>query len=252
MTTIAQIRQLSLGYPPLTLFRGLQLTIEAGTTLAILGANGTGKSTFFKALLGVVRPLAGDIHWPDGRPGRIGYLAQTTEFDRRFPLRVRDLVAMGAWQSLAPWSGLSRTQRKQVDAALWETGIEACANRPLFELSDGQVQRALFARVIVQDAALILLDEPFAAVDQSTEEHLLAVIARWRSQGRAVILIMHDLSSVTACCDSALLLGRGMATSGNVDEVLTPERLLAHGYLSASQITWLFPELADRAVTRDG
>ncbi len=188
MSSIVRIRNLAVGYPGLTLFRQLSIDIEAGWTLAVLGANGAGKSTLVKTLLGLMSPLEGRIEWPAGRPHEIAYLAQMTEFDRRFPIRVRDL----------------------------------------------------FARVIMQDAPLILLDEPFAAVDQSTEAHLLGIIERWREEGRAVLLVVHDLSSVLDHCSHALLLGGGEASHGLVNDVLTPQKLVQQGYLSASQADWMF------------
>ena len=240
MTAVVEIRNLALGYPELTLFKHLSLDIQAGTTLAVLGANGSGKSTFVKMLLGLMDPLAGRVTWPAGCPQEVGYLAQLTEFDRRFPIRVRDLAAMGAWRGFGLWSGLGRTGRNRVAAALEEAGILDLADRSLHTLSGGQLQRALFARVILQDAPLILLDEPFAAVDQSTEAHLLSIINRWRAEGRAVVLVVHDLSSVLDHCSHAVLLGGGMATQGTVDEVLTPGGLVAQGYMSESQASWMF------------
>ena len=240
MPVAIQIRNLACGYRDLTLFRELSIDIDAGTTLAVLGANGSGKSTFVKMMLGVIPPLSGQIIWPKGRPHEIGYLAQLTEFDRRFPIRVRDLVSMGAWRGFGLWSGLDREGRNRVAAALEEVGLLSIADRPLHALSRGQLQRSLFARVMLQDAPLILLDEPFAAVDQSTEEHLLAIVRDWRRDGRVVVLVVHDLSSVLDHCTQVLLLGGGEATYGSVESVLAPERLLAQGYLTESQATWLF------------
>ncbi len=239
MSAILQIHNLALGYPTLTLFRQLSFSIEPGTTVAVLGANGSGKSTFIKLLLGLVSPLSGELHWPRGRPAEIGYLAQMAEFDRRFPIRVRDLVSMGAWQRFDLWSGLNRSKRCRVGAALEDAGIQALADRPLHTLSGGQLQRALFARVMVQDSPLILLDEPFDGVDQSTEEHLLSIIQRWRSEGRAVVMVVHDLSSVLDHCNKVLLLGNGEATYGTVESVLTADRLVAQGYFSVSQAAWM-------------
>lgn len=250
MSAVLQIRDLTLGYPDLTLFRRLSIDIEAGTTLAVLGANGSGKSSFVKMLLGLIQPLSGQLTWPRGRPHAIGYLAQMTGFDRRFPIRVRDLVAMGAWRGFGLWSGLDRAGRDRVAAALEECHILPLADRPLHTLSGGQLQRALFARVMLQDAPLILLDEPFAAVDQSTEEHLLSIIGRWRREGRAVVLVVHDLSSVLDHCNQVLLLGGGHATHGAVESVLAPERLVAQGYLSESQAAWMFRGPAANQVRR--
>lgn len=240
MTSVLQLRDLSLGYPDLTLFRDLNMDIDGGTTLAVLGANGSGKSTFVKMLLGLMDPLSGNLNWPAGRPREVGYLAQMTEFDRRFPIRVRDLAAMGAWRGFGLRRGLDAAARTRMTNALDEAGVLDIADRPLHQLSGGQLQRALFARVIMQDAPLILLDEPFAAVDQSTEAHLLSIIRRWRDEGRAVVLVVHDLSSVLDHCSHALLLGRQEATHGAVNDVLTPDRLVTQGYLSESQASWMF------------
>jgi len=240
MSSVLELRNLALGYRDLTLFRGLSMDIESGSTLAVLGANGSGKSTFVKMLLGLIGPLAGNLNWTQGKPREIGYLAQMTEFDRRFPIRVRDLAAMGAWRGFGLRRGLDAAAQKRVSAALDEAGVLDIADRPLHQLSGGQLQRALFARVIMQDAPLILLDEPFAAVDQSTEAHLLSIIRRWRAEGRAVVLVVHDLSSVLDHCSHALLLGGQEATYGTVKDVLTPARLVAQGYMSESQASWMF------------
>ncbi|WP_050529146.1 metal ABC transporter ATP-binding protein [Pseudaestuariivita atlantica] len=240
MAAVLEIGNLALGYPDLTLFRGLSMDLEAGTTLAVLGANGSGKSTFVKMLLGLVDPLAGRLTWTGGRPREIGYLAQMTEFDRRFPIRVRDLAAMGAWKGFGARGRLDRGMQDKVAAALDAAGVLDIADRSLHSLSGGQLQRALFARVIMQDAPLILLDEPFAAVDQSTEAHLLTILDRWRDEGRVVVLVVHDLSSVLDHCDHALLLGNGEASFGPVRSLLTPERLVSQAYMSRSQADWMF------------
>ncbi|MEO1081108.1 MAG: metal ABC transporter ATP-binding protein [Pseudomonadota bacterium] len=239
MSVLVRIRNLALGYSESILLRQLSMDIEVGTTLAILGANGSGKTTFIKCLLGLSTSLAGEISWPNGRPREIGYLPQMSEFDHRFPLRVRDLVAMGSWRGFGLRSGLTEDKRKLIAKAMDETGVLSIAEQPLHALSGGQLQRALFARVILQDAPLIVLDEPFAAVDQRTEDHLLEVMEHWRREGRSVVLVVHDLSSVLDHCTQALLLGDGMATHGTVEDVLTHERLVAQGYLSKSQAAWM-------------
>ena len=240
MKPVINIENLSLGFGDLTLFDGLTCKVEPGSILAIVGANGSGKSTLVKTLLGLQAPMSGRIQWPMGRPSEIGYLAQLTEFDRRFPIRVRDLAAMGAWQGYNPFAGLNKATRNRVDAALEMAGILDLADQPLHALSGGQLQRALFSRVIMQDAPLILLDEPFSAVDQYTEQHLLSVIKTWQSQRRTVIMVLHDLSAVLDHCTHALLLGNGWASFGTVDDILTPDRLVSQGYMSSSQASWMF------------
>lgn len=244
MAAVLELRNFALGYPGLTLFRGLSMDLEAGSTLAIIGANGAGKSTFVKTLLGLMQPLAGNVSWPAGRPSDIGYLAQMSDFDRRFPIRVRDLAAMGAWKGFGLRGRLDDATRAQVDAALDAAGVLDLADQSLHTLSGGQLQRTLFARVIMQDAPLILLDEPFAAVDQQTEAHLLSIVDHWKAEGRAVVLVVHDLSSVLDHCSHALLLGNGEATHGEVEVVLRPERLVAQHYLSESQADWMFRRAA--------
>ena len=240
MSTVLQVRNLALGYPGVSLCQQSSFDIQAGSILAVLGANGTGKTTFIKTLLGLLTPLDGQLHWPSGRPPEIGYLAQLTQFDHCFPIRVKDLAAMGQWKGLGLMSSLDRNRRALVSEALTDVGVADIADRPLHTLSAGQLQRAMFARVILQDAPLILLDEPFAAIDQSTEAHLLSVIERWRDEGRAVVLVVHDLSSVLDHCSHAVLLGSGIACHGRVNEILTPERLVRQGYLSRSQADWIF------------
>ncbi|MEM7258671.1 MAG: ABC transporter ATP-binding protein [Pseudomonadota bacterium] len=249
MANVLHIQNLSLGYPGLTLCSELSFNIDSGATLAVVGANGSGKSTFIKTLLALHKPTEGQLQWSEGRPQNIGYLAQMTEFDRTFPLRVKDVAAMGQWKNFGLMSGLERKQRERVTEALNEAGVLEIADQPLHTLSGGQLQRTLFARVIMQDASLILLDEPFAAVDQKTEAHLMHIINHWREEGRAVVMVLHDLSSVLDHCTHALLLGNGKASHGLVQDVLSADNLVQHGYFSQSQAQWMF---GDRASQRAG
>ena len=230
---------LELGYRDVPLLRDVSFALHAGDVLAVLGHNGSGKTTLVKTLLGVLPPLSGALRWAAGRPPPIAYLGQLTEFDRRFPIRVRDLAAMGAWRGLGWRRTIDAGHRRLIAQALERTGVAAIADRPLHELSSGQLQRALFARTIVQDAQVILLDEPFAAVDQSTEAELLTLIDGWAADGRAVVLVLHDLSAALEHARRALLLGGGVARFGDPPQVLTSENLVGQGYLSAPQLRWL-------------
>lgn len=231
---------LTLGHPGRVLAADIHFSLGAGDVLAVIGHNGAGKTTFVKTVLGVQKPLKGALDWPAGRPREIGYLAQLSDFDRRFPIKTRDLAAMGAWRGLGFRGGVDAAARARIAAALDAAGVGDLADEPIHRLSGGQLQRALFARVIVQNAPLILLDEPFAAVDQRTEAQLLGLIRRWSEEGRGVILVLHDLSSVLDSCSHALLLGAGRALFGPVEAVLTAETLVAQHYLSPSQADWMF------------
>lgn len=146
---------------------------------------------------------------------------------------------MGAWSDLGLLGRIDKNRQVQIDEALERTGISKIADTPIQKLSAGQLQRALFARTVVQDARLIILDEPFTAVDQTTEAALLGLINEWASEGRSVILVLHDLSAVLQHCHSALLLGEGRALFGEPREALTPHNLVSHGYLSQNQASWI-------------
>ena len=230
---------LSLGYGTEIVAEDVAFRLASGDVLAVVGHNGSGKSTLIKTLLGNLSPLAGTLNWPLGRPRTIAYLGQRAEFDSRFPIRVRDLAAMGAWSNLGFLGRIDHTCQVRIRHALECTGTAEIADMPLHKLSAGQLQRALFARTMVQDAQLILLDEPFTAVDQTTEAALLTLIDSWAADGRTIILVLHDLSAVLQHCTTALLLGDGRALFGAPKETLTPDNLVAHRYLSRSQAAWI-------------
>ena len=188
-----------------------------------------------KSILGVTPLLGGRLHWSAGAPPEpIGYLGQLSEFDRRFPMRVIDLAATGGWSRLGFFQSAGRATRRAAEAALEQVGLSDAATLPLHKLSAGQLQRALFARTIVQDARLIILDEPFAAVDQSTEADLMALILDWSRQGRSLMVVLHNLSAVLEHCSTALLMGRGRRFRTNARDT-DPERLVDLGYMAADQ-----------------
>lgn len=242
MTTVRSLvlsaTGLNLGYRGVPVVCNASFQMSSGDVLAVVGHNGAGKSTLIKTLLGMLEPLAGQMAWPRGRPQKIAYLGQRTEFDTRFPIRVRDLAEMGAWPGLGFTGRIGKHERSRIAQALKRTGTASIADMPLHTLSAGQLQRALFARTIVQDASVILLDEPFTGVDQTTEADLLTLIEDWSAEGRATILVLHDLSAVLQHCTAALLIGRGASLFGDPTEILTPQNLVEYGYLSASQAAW--------------
>lgn len=242
---------LTLGYRGVPVVRDVSFDVASGDVLAVVGHNGSGKSTLVKTLLGTLSPIAGMIEWPTGRPKTIAYLGQRTEFDTRFPVRLRDLAEMGAWGDLGLTGRVDAAGRRRIAEALERTGTSDIADKPIHTLSAGQLQRALFARTMVQDATVILLDEPFTAVDQSTEADLLTLIDDWAAEGRATILVLHDLSAVLQHCTSALLLGQGRARFGTPGEILTPVNLVDQGYLSASQAAWQKTMYRDAAPERE-
>jgi zinc/manganese transport system ATP-binding protein len=179
-----------------------------GSLTAVVGPNGAGKSSLLKALAGVQPLRGGDITYSQPIRGRLAYLPQQSELDRDYPITVAELVALGAWRSIGAFRQLSENLLPSIDGAIAQVGLEDFADRLIAELSVGQFRRALFARLIVQDASLILLDEPFAAVDEDTTAELIQLIKSWHREQRTIIAVMHDLDQVRACFPTTLLLAR--------------------------------------------
>lgn len=140
-------------------------------------------------------------------------------------MSVFDVVAMGLWHEIGAFGGLSRSQRERVGAALAAVGLSGFEPRPIGSLSGGQLQRARFARLMLQDAPLILLDEPFAAIDSRTVDDLIALILGWHAEGRTILTVVHDLEQVRRHFPTALLLSREPVAFGPTTQVLTPELL---------------------------
>ncbi|WP_185985248.1 zinc ABC transporter ATP-binding protein AztA [Aureimonas mangrovi] len=215
---------LTLGYGSHPAVHHVDGTIARGALMAIVGANGSGKSTLLKGIAGMMTPMSGRC---DVRPGtRIAYLPQQSELDRSFPARVLDLVALGLWPRRGFFRRHTAEDRASLAQALRAVGLAGFERRPIDTLSGGQLQRALFARVLVQDADLILLDEPFNAVDARTVVDLVALIKRWHGEMRTVLVVAHDLELVRANFPEALLLARRPVAWGALPGALAPENLL--------------------------
>lgn len=201
---------------------------ETGSLTAIIGPNGAGKSTLLKSLLGMVRIDTGRVHIRAER-ARVAYLPQQSDIERSFPITVRDCVLLGHWQHGGLLAGLFRglpaSLLAQAENALAEVGLEGFGNRTIAALSAGQFQRVLFARILVQQADVILLDEPFNAIDARTTSALLAIVQRWHAQGRTVIAVLHDHAQVQQVFPNCLLLAREVIAWGATASVLTDANL---------------------------
>ena len=218
-TTAIELRDLTLGYERHPAVHHLSLTLQPGSLVALVGPNGAGKSTLIKALAGSLRPIGGELLRPANQ--RIAWLPQHNGLDPSFPIDVRDMVTLGLWHQVGALGRFGARHRALCDAALAAVGLTGFEARPLDTLSGGQLQRALFARLILQDAPLVLLDEPFAAVDNRTSADLLALLHRWQAQGKTVIVVLHDLAQVRAHFPLTLLLARELVAFGPTAEVLT-------------------------------
>jgi zinc/manganese transport system ATP-binding protein len=184
---------------------GLSGTIEPGSLTALIGPNGSGKTTLLRAIAGLHPLASGRIDRGDLAAADIALLAQGSHLDRSFPITCRDVVALAATR-LGPFRSIGKGRMAATTAALDRVGLAEMASRPIQALSAGQFQRVLFARTIVQDARLILLDEPFTAVDATTTRLLLSVIQDWHAQGRTVIAVLHDTGLVRRHFPRTLLL----------------------------------------------
>jgi zinc/manganese transport system ATP-binding protein len=226
MTAQLQFRNLTLGYERHPAVHHLDGAVAAGALMAVVGPNGAGKSTLFKGIVGVLKPLAGRIE-RDGLTARdIAYLPQIAEIDRTFPINVYDMVAMGLWRRTGLFGGIDREVRERVHDAIKALGLSGFERRPIGTLSGGQMQRMLFARLLLQDARLIVLDEPFNAIDAKTSADLLDLVRRWHAEKRTVLAALHDLDIVKANFPEALLLAREPVAWGATAGVLTSENLV--------------------------
>jgi zinc/manganese transport system ATP-binding protein len=227
-------RDLTLGYDRHPAVHHVTGEVGRGEMLALVGPNGAGKSTLLKGIMGELAPLGGGIDLYGLKRRDIAYLPQQIDIDRSFPISVFDCVSLGLWREIGIWRGLDARQRTSVAHALTTLGLLDLAHRPIGSLSGGQFQRALFARLLLQDASLILLDEPFRAIDAQAVADLMALIGRWHGEGRTVIAALHDLDQVRAHFGTTLLLAREVVAWGQTRKVLSATNLAKARHLSAA------------------
>jgi zinc/manganese transport system ATP-binding protein len=225
-TAQLQFRNLTLGYDRHPAVHHLDGAVSAGSLTAVVGPNGAGKSTLFKGVVGVIKPLAGRIERNGVAPQDIAYLPQIAEIDRSFPINVYDMVAMGLWRSKGLFGSIGRKDRDAIEHAIAAVGLTGFEQRPIGTLSGGQMQRMLFARLLLQDARVIVLDEPFNAIDTKTCSDLIELIRRWHGEQRTILTALHDLELVKAHFPETLLLAREPVAWGKTAEVLTPDNWL--------------------------
>jgi len=225
MAARLQFRDVTLGYDRHPAVHHLNGDVAPGALLAVVGPNGAGKSTLFRGVVGILKPLSGKIVTGDLDLRDIAYLPQTAEIDRSFPISVFDFVGTGLWRQTGFFGGIGKGARERIARSLASVGLSGFENRAIGTLSGGQMQRMLFARVLLQDARVIVLDEPFNAVDAKTSADLLALVKRWHAEKRTVLAALHDMDLVRANFPETLLLARGEVAWGVTAEVLTAENL---------------------------
>lgn len=215
---------LTLGYDRHPAVHHLGGEIEQGALLAVIGPNGGGKSTLLKAIAGRLRPLGGAI---ENRFARLAYMPQIGDLNRDFPISVFDLALTGLCSGSGLFGRIGAKARAAALEAIAAVGLAGFEARAIRTLSGGQMQRLLFARLMLQDAPLLLLDEPFSAIDERTIIDLLAIIHRWHHEGRTIVTVLHDLDLVRHNFPETLLLAREIVAWGATRDVLRDEHLRA-------------------------
>jgi manganese/iron transport system ATP-binding protein len=230
-TSIA-VRDLSVTYSNgFTAVRDASFELGAGTICALVGVNGSGKSTIFKAIMGFVKPSAGEVRLC-GLPvdeavaeGIVAYVPQSEDVDWNFPVLVESVVMMGRYGHMNFLRVPSRTDRRKVDEALERVGMTEYRNRQIGELSGGQKKRVFLARALAQEGRIILLDEPFTGIDVTTEAAIIDLLRELRADGHLMLVSTHNLGTVPDYCDQVVLIDRTVLAAGPTEEVFTQENL---------------------------
>ncbi|HEX9012420.1 MAG TPA: metal ABC transporter ATP-binding protein [Anaerolineaceae bacterium] len=224
-----EARGLDIGYGGEVIVPGVSFELSCGQALALVGINGSGKSTLLKTIVGLLRPLAGEIRVLGGRPGevpgRIAYLSQFHSSGFILPLRVVDIVRMGRFAEKGLFGRMTHEDESIVDDALRRMGIANLKDAPLRLLSGGQQQRAYIAQALARRADLLVLDEPTSSLDAGGREIFLRVLQEELDRGAMAVIATHDIQQASGCAQ-VMLLAREVVALGPAKEVLTPESLL--------------------------
>lgn len=228
-TKAIEVTDLTVAYQEKPVLWDVDLDVPPGVLLSIVGPNGAGKTTLIKAILGLVRPAAGNVLIYDkpyeAQRRIVGYVPQRGTVDWDFPTNVLDVVMMGRYGALGWIKRPRKQEREQAMSALEKVGMEGYATRQISQLSGGQQQRVFLARALVQDSTVYLMDEPFQGVDATTERAIVDLLQELRANGKTVVVVHHDLQTVTDYFDWVMLLNIRRIASGPVEETFTPENL---------------------------
>ena len=229
MTPAIQVEDLTVAYGEKPVLWDVDLDVGKGVLMAIVGPNGAGKTTLIRAILGLVKPAAGQalVH---GRPygeqrNLVAYVPQRGSVDWDFPTSVLDVVLMGRYGRIGWVRRPGKADRAVAREALEQVGMSDLAGRQISQLSGGQQQRVFLARALVQHAEVYFMDEPFQGVDATTEKAIVELLRALREQGKTVVAVHHDLQTVPEYFDEVTLLNVRRIASGAVGEVFTEENL---------------------------
>lgn len=231
MSAALELTDVSVSYGEIRALTDCSLSLRTGAVTGLIGMNGSGKTTLFNTVMGAVRPTSGTVT-VDGASaavaraqGRIAYVPQSENVDWNFPVSVADVVMMGRYGHLKFARRPREVDRQAVAHALERVGLADLAGRQIGRLSGGQRKRAFIARAIAQEAALLLLDEPFAGVDTRSEATMVRLLRELAAQGHTVLVSTHDLRGLADLADEAALLLQRVLFHGPVDQALEPVKL---------------------------
>ena len=232
MSTVAiEVRNLTVSYQDVPVLQDISIAIPAGLLLAIAGPNGGGKTTFIKSLLGLVKPTNGSFTIFDTSYDmvrhRIAYIPQRSTVDWDFPVTALDVVLMGRYHHIGWFRRPKAEDIIKAHEALQQVNLSAYADRHIKELSGGQQQRIFLARALAQEADLYLLDEPFIGIDITTEKIIVDILRTLRDQGKTIVVVHHDLQTLSEYFDWVFLLNQKKIAFGPVEEVFMPEYICA-------------------------
>jgi zinc/manganese transport system ATP-binding protein len=224
MPTIT-LTNLTLGYERHPAVHHLSGSFQPGSMTAVVGPNGSGKSTLLKGIVGIIRPLGGSINRRNLKKYQIAYLPQQLEIDRSFPITVLDTVILGLWRQIGIFGGMKRELWTKAEQALRTVGLAGFEMRTIGNLSSGQFRRVMFARMLLQDSPVVILDEPFTSIDSQTTIDLLQVIEKWHAEKRTIIAVLHDFQQVRDHFPETLLIAREPIGWGPTTKILSDENL---------------------------
>ena len=223
MHPIIEVKDLSVSYGPAPALWDVTLSIFKGELVGVIGPNGAGKSTFLKALLGFVPVISGSVSFLEKAPPskEVAYVPQAQSVDWNFPMSALEVVMMGGYFEMNALKWPTKAVKERALKIMEELGLKDLASRHISALSGGQKQKLFIARALMQEANLYLLDEPFVGIDHTTQEQLLSLFKTMRSQGKTLVIVHHDLSSVESIFDSVILLNTYLVASGKVKDIFT-------------------------------
>ena len=217
-----EIKNLTVAYGENIALEDLNLNIEVGSLMALVGANGAGKSTLIKTILKFLKQITGEIKI---NAKTLAYVPQRNSVDWDFPTTLFDVVEMGCYGRVGLFKRVSKEEKQKVLKAIEQVGMLEFKDRQISELSGGQQQRAFIARALVQEADIYLMDEPFQGVDSTTEKSIVEILKQLKAEGKTIIVVHHDLQTVSTYFESVALINKAVIVSGKVSEVFTQENI---------------------------